>query len=151
MTSQTLPSRRSSYLAALAGLVVTVAFVMYPEAAFEASLDGLKLWFEIVLPALLPFFTMSEILMGLGVIHAVGVLLEPLMRPCVSHSRGGRLCRGHGPGIRVSSGRQNLRAHQEGRPVHPGGRRTARSRLPTQPIRFLWWARSRSACSAWPT
>ena len=81
MTSQTLPSRRSSYLAALAGLVVTVAFVMYPEAAFEASLDGLKLWFEIVLPALLPFFTMSEILMGLGVIHAVGVLLEPLMRP----------------------------------------------------------------------
>src|SRR5690606_20476877 len=54
---------------------------MYPEAAFEASLDGLKLWFEIVLPALLPFFTMAEILMGLGVIHAVGVLLEPLMRP----------------------------------------------------------------------
>src|SRR5690606_11977117 len=30
---------------------------------------------------LLPFFAMSDILMGLGVIHAVGVLLEPVMRP----------------------------------------------------------------------
>lgn len=60
---------------------MTVAVVSYPEQAFDASLDGLRLWFDVVLPALLPFFTMAEILMGLGVIHAVGVLLEPLMRP----------------------------------------------------------------------
>ena len=81
MSPPTTPSRRSSYLAAFMGLLATVAFVAYPEAAFEASLEGLMLWFEVVLPALLPFFTMSEILMGLGVIHFVGVLLEPLMRP----------------------------------------------------------------------
>lgn len=77
----TPPTRRSTYLAALTGLVATVSFVAYPEAAFKASLEGLMLWFEVVLPALLPFFTMSEILMGLGVIHFIGVLLEPLMRP----------------------------------------------------------------------
>ena len=63
MTPPTPPSRRSSYLAAFAGLLATVAFVAYPEAAFEASFEGLMLWFEVVLPALLPFFTMSEILM----------------------------------------------------------------------------------------
>lgn len=68
-------------MAAFVGLLATVSFVAYPEAAFEASFEGLVLWFEVVLPALLPFFTMSEILMGLGVIHFVGVLLEPLMRP----------------------------------------------------------------------
>jgi len=73
--------RSSSYLAAGAGLLITLAVVRYPEDAFEASVEGLQLWFEVVLPALLPFFTLSEILMGLGVIHAVGVLLEPLMRP----------------------------------------------------------------------
>lgn len=49
--------------------------------AFQASLDGLKIWFDIVLPALLPFFAMAEILMGLGVVHFIGVLLEPLMQP----------------------------------------------------------------------
>ena len=82
MRQAPLPTRRSAYVAAFAGLVATVACVLYPEAAFEASLEGLMLWFEVVLPALLPFFTMAEILMGLGVIHFVGVLLEPLMRPC---------------------------------------------------------------------
>jgi len=75
------PSRSGSYLAAFFGVAVTIAFVAFPEAAFEASLAGLRLWLDVVLPALLPFFAMSEILMGLGVIHAVGVLLEPLMRP----------------------------------------------------------------------
>lgn len=74
-------TRGSSYLAAGAGLLLTLAVVRYPEEAFDASLEGLKLWFDIVLPALLPFFTLAEILMGLGVIHAIGVLLEPLMRP----------------------------------------------------------------------
>jgi len=73
--------RTSPYLPAAAGLLLTLAIVRYPEAAFDASLEGLKLWFDIVLPALLPFFAMSDILMGLGVIHAVGVLLEPVMRP----------------------------------------------------------------------
>jgi len=74
-------SRRASYLAGAAGLLLTVAVVSYPEESFKASLDGLRLWFDVVLPALLPFFAMSEILLGLGVIHAAGVLLEPLMRP----------------------------------------------------------------------
>jgi len=81
LSTAIIPSRRSSFLAAFFGIAVTVAFVSYPKAAFEASLAGLRLWFDVVLPALLPFFAMSEILMGLGVIHAVGVLLEPLMRP----------------------------------------------------------------------
>lgn len=81
MNAPASSSRHSSLMAALIGIIVTVAFVSFPKAAFEASLAGLRLWFDVVLPALLPFFAMSEILMGLGVIHAVGVLLEPLMRP----------------------------------------------------------------------
>lgn len=66
---------------ALLATIVTVLIVMYSEIAFQASLDGLKLWFEIVLPALLPFFVMADLLMGLGVVHFIGSLLEPIMRP----------------------------------------------------------------------
>lgn len=62
-------------------LLLTLVIVAYPEVAFQASLDGLKLWFEIVLPALLPFFIMADLLMGLGVVHFLGALLEPIMRP----------------------------------------------------------------------
>lgn len=66
---------------ALIVLSLTVVTVFYPEIAFQASLEGLKLWFEIVLPALLPFFVLADLLMGLGVVHMIGSLLEPIMRP----------------------------------------------------------------------
>lgn len=67
----------------LAGVVFLIAamIIVFPETAFQASLDGLKLWFEIVLPTLLPFFIMTDLLMGLGVVHFFGSLLEPIMRP----------------------------------------------------------------------
>ncbi len=70
-----------TYLLALGAGLFTVATVLYPEVAFRSALDGLRLWWEIVFPALLPFFILSQMLMGLGVVHWMGVLLEPLMRP----------------------------------------------------------------------
>lgn len=62
-------------------LVLTFFVIRYPDQTFQASFEGLQLWFRTVLPALLPFFVLSEVLMGLGVIHALGVMLEPVMRP----------------------------------------------------------------------
>jgi len=62
-------------------IALTISMVLYPEEAFSSALSGLKVWWEVVFPALLPFFIISEILMGLGVVAAMGVMLEPLMRP----------------------------------------------------------------------
>ena len=39
------------------------------------------MWLEIVFPSLLPFFIVSEMLIGFGVVKFIGILLEPLMRP----------------------------------------------------------------------
>ncbi|WP_408954345.1 sporulation integral membrane protein YlbJ [Natroniella sp. ANB-PHB2] len=68
-------------LKALIAIFVTISLVIYSEQAFEAAVNGLHTWWEIVFPALLPFFIIAEILMGLGVVHFIGALLEPLMRP----------------------------------------------------------------------
>ncbi|MBS4054156.1 MAG: sporulation integral membrane protein YlbJ [Thermaerobacter sp.] len=70
-----------SLLLASVAVILTIAMVLFPEDTFSAALKGLRVWWEIVFPALLPFFVFSEILMGLGVVNAMGVLLEPLMRP----------------------------------------------------------------------
>lgn len=70
-----------AYLMAVFAVALTVSMVIYPEDAFSAALNGLKVWWEIVFPALLPFFIISEILMGIGVVAAMGVMLEPFMRP----------------------------------------------------------------------
>ncbi len=60
---------------------LTLSLVFYPKEGVEAAIGGLKLFWEVVLPSLLPFFVLSEMLLGAGVVHFIGVLLEPLMRP----------------------------------------------------------------------
>ncbi|HMM21408.1 MAG TPA: sporulation integral membrane protein YlbJ [Selenomonadales bacterium] len=74
-------SRLLTYCMALGTVFITVAMVQYPKEAFDSAIMGLNLWWNVVFPALLPFFILSEILMGIGVVHFIGVLLEPLMRP----------------------------------------------------------------------
>ncbi|RKD24160.1 sporulation integral membrane protein YlbJ [Ammoniphilus oxalaticus] len=66
-----------------AALSVLLVFCMirFPQDSFHAALRGLKIWWDVVFPALLPFMILSEIMMGFGVVHFIGVLLEPLMRP----------------------------------------------------------------------
>jgi sporulation integral membrane protein YlbJ len=61
---------------ALAGCLVA-----YPELAFQAADRGLRIWWFVVFPALLPFFIAGQVLMALGAVHFLGVLLEGAMRP----------------------------------------------------------------------
>lgn len=64
------------------GVIAFIAcMVLFPSAVFDASKTGIKAWWNIVFPALLPFFISSELLMGYGVVRFMGVLLEPVMRP----------------------------------------------------------------------
>ncbi len=67
------------FAAVATGLVVCV--ILLPAVAFQSAIAGLRIWWDVVFPALLPFFIGSEILVGLGVVHFLGVLMEPLMRP----------------------------------------------------------------------
>ncbi|OPH61668.1 hypothetical protein BC351_00035 [Paenibacillus ferrarius] len=66
-------------LGALAALVV-VSVILFPDKAFQSSLEGLTVWWKLVFPAMMPFLIMTELLIGFGVIQGAGVLLEPLMR-----------------------------------------------------------------------
>ncbi|MCI1692346.1 sporulation integral membrane protein YlbJ [Aneurinibacillus aneurinilyticus] len=68
-------------LFAVCSFVLAASLVLFPDTSFLAALRGLKIWWDVVFPALLPFFITSEILLGLGLAHFMGILLEPLMRP----------------------------------------------------------------------
>ncbi|MBP2658545.1 MAG: sporulation integral rane protein YlbJ [Firmicutes bacterium] len=74
-------SRLLAYFMAFSVVFITISMVNYPKEAFESAIMGLNLWWTVVFPSLLPFFILSELLMGLGVVHFIGILLEPLMRP----------------------------------------------------------------------
>ncbi|MEH7086368.1 sporulation integral membrane protein YlbJ [Neobacillus drentensis] len=61
--------------------ILAGSLIFYPQESLDASIRGLNMWWEIVFPSLLPFFIVSEMLIGFGVVKFIGVLLEPLMRP----------------------------------------------------------------------
>ncbi|MFD1038762.1 sporulation integral membrane protein YlbJ [Virgibacillus byunsanensis] len=67
----------------LSFITISIAFslIRFPDQAFEASIRGLQIWWEIVFPSLLPFFITAELLIGFGVVKFIGVLFEPIMRP----------------------------------------------------------------------
>jgi sporulation integral membrane protein YlbJ len=69
----------SLFLACMAALLV-ICIIIYPNAVFQSSLSGMLLWWEYVFPALLPFLILTEIMIGSGVLHALGTLLDPFMR-----------------------------------------------------------------------
>ena len=51
------------------------------SGALNASLRGVAVWWEVLFPALFPFFVLSELLLGFGIVHFMGTLLDPFMRP----------------------------------------------------------------------
>nr|WP_184662775.1 sporulation integral membrane protein YlbJ [Texcoconibacillus texcoconensis] len=60
---------------------LAIALISFPKEAYNASVRGLTMWWEVVFPSLLPFFIVSELLISFGVVTFLGALLEPIMRP----------------------------------------------------------------------
>ncbi|MDF9408109.1 sporulation integral membrane protein YlbJ [Pelotomaculum isophthalicicum JI] len=79
-----LPGQSNDYYRLLwttLAVLFVLSMVIQPRIAFDGAVMGLKTWWNIVFPSLLPFFIASELLMSFGVVHFMGVLLEPVMRP----------------------------------------------------------------------
>lgn len=74
-------SRLKTIVLALSVTLMAISLIAFPQESVDASIRGLDMWWEIVFPSLLPFFIVSEMLIGFGVVKFIGVLLEPLMRP----------------------------------------------------------------------
>ncbi|MEK4462556.1 sporulation integral membrane protein YlbJ [Paenibacillus sp. FSL H8-0315] len=71
----------------LAGCMLLM--LLHPEASLAAALRGLAIWWDVLFPSLFPFFVISEIMLGLGIVHLFGALLDPLMRPLFGISGSG--------------------------------------------------------------
>ncbi|MFE8695301.1 sporulation integral membrane protein YlbJ [Cytobacillus sp. FJAT-53684] len=74
-------SKLKTIILAISVTMMAISLISFPQESVDASIRGLNMWWEIVFPSLLPFFIVSEMLIGFGVVKFIGVLLEPLMRP----------------------------------------------------------------------
>lgn len=66
---------------ALSAFILGICMIIYPQEIYTSSLYGLRIWWDIVLPSLLPFFIIANVSMNLGAVKVLGALVEPLMRP----------------------------------------------------------------------
>lgn len=97
--------RLVTWLLAGGTVLMAIFIILYPKQAYAASLQGLRIWWDIVFPALLPFLIASEILIAFGCLHFLGVLLEPFMRLVfrLPGSSGWAICMGAAAGFAASA------------------------------------------------
>jgi sporulation integral membrane protein YlbJ len=53
----------------------------YPHEVTGASMRGILIWWDVLFPSLFPFLVLAELMLGFGIVHFFGSLLDPLMRP----------------------------------------------------------------------
>ncbi len=68
-------------LTAIIALLISLLMTIFPTETLHSALRGLSIWWEVLFPALFPFFVISELLLGFGIVHFFGKLLDPFMRP----------------------------------------------------------------------
>ncbi|MDX9872335.1 MAG: sporulation integral membrane protein YlbJ [Clostridia bacterium] len=66
---------------ALSVSLLALSMLVWPKETYQGASFGLELWATVLVPSLLPFFIITEILLGFGLVKVLGELLEPLMRP----------------------------------------------------------------------
>jgi len=58
-----------------------IAMAIFPQSVYSGARRGLSLWAEVLVPSMLPFFMLAEILMASGLLNKLGFLLSPVMEP----------------------------------------------------------------------
>lgn len=71
---------RRTIVLAIVSILLVAAVIRQPDATFQASLQGLTLWWTIVFPGLMPFLVLFELMTAFGVTTLAGHLMEPLTR-----------------------------------------------------------------------
>lgn len=97
--------RLTAMLFLIAVLLLILLMALYPAASWQAGVRGLAIWWDVLFPSLFPFFVISEVLLGFGIVHFLGKLLDPLMKPAfrIPGSGGFVLAMGFASGYPVSA------------------------------------------------
>ncbi|WP_223067598.1 sporulation integral membrane protein YlbJ [Paenibacillus caui] len=118
-----MPISRLGLPIILLGLAaLSLLALAFPQSSLDAAVRGLTIWWDVLFPSLFPFFVISEVLLGFGIVHFLGKLLDPLMKPVfrIPGSGGFVAAMGFAAGYPVSARltaklrEQNLVSREEG-------------------------------------
>lgn len=67
------------YFTSLCVIALFVLMLLFPQPVFKGASSGLLLWFNVILPTLLPFMIVSNLLIGTRAIDAISKVFGPVM------------------------------------------------------------------------
>jgi sporulation integral membrane protein YlbJ len=63
------------------GLVfILLCLIIAPKYTFEAAKEGLLLWSNVIIPSLLPFIIVSNLLIHFNLVHYISFIFKPIMK-----------------------------------------------------------------------
>ncbi|TCK98320.1 sporulation integral membrane protein YlbJ [Natranaerovirga hydrolytica] len=71
---------KKSYLIYISIFVVLLSLILFPKYTFEAATEGLLLWANIIVPSLLPFIIVSNLIIHLNLVKYISFFFKPIMR-----------------------------------------------------------------------
>lgn len=84
-----IAEKNSHILPTIVTLVFLCLLFIFPSQSLEGAKKGLLLWFQIVLPTLLPFFIVSNLMVSLSITDAFSVFLYPILKHIMPISKNG--------------------------------------------------------------
>lgn len=81
--------RMKCKLMTVVAVSVVLVFLVFPQVVSESAAEGLLMWFQIVLPALLPFSIVSTLLLRLGMTDTITKMVAPFIGKLLGISRKG--------------------------------------------------------------
>ena len=79
---------KQTIMAMVIGSIIIV-FLLFPQAVSDSAKEGLLMWFQIVLPSLLPFSIVSSVIMGLGLTERITGVVAPVLQRVFGITRSG--------------------------------------------------------------
>ena len=73
-------------------LILFCFLLFFPSQTFDASKTGLLLWFDTLLPTLLPFLILSQFILKTSVIHNIQMVIGPIFKKIFHCSESGSFC-----------------------------------------------------------
>lgn len=66
--------------------IIIINILLNPTLSIKSAKEGANIWFNILLPSLLPFFILSNLVIELGLMDVLGKLLNPIISPVLNIS-----------------------------------------------------------------
>src|SRR5699024_9753470 len=77
------------YFFVIITIFLFIFMLLFPQPVFNCAIKGLLLWFQTVLPSLLPFLIIVNLLLQTNVIRHISRFLYPIFGPALGIGRNG--------------------------------------------------------------